>query len=180
MRSIYFDRSTIVDVLDRVESKGWISVSPPLTTERIKLLTLSPAGQDVQRQVAPAIRRVREWLLAPLTSSEAKTMIHLFVKMADAGDDERVGPAKVLLFLCFLVVAIDGFDTARSNGATSGQLGKWHRPQWIDRQFPSRRNPPRARKAADHTLRVAIPAIVSAFALATLEVGRRRQLREWL
>ena len=85
---IYFDRSTIGDVLDRIESKGWIVRESTADDRRIKLLTMSPAGQDVLRQVAPAIRRVQERLLAPLTSSEAKTMIRLLVKMADADDDE--------------------------------------------------------------------------------------------
>ncbi len=85
---IYFDRSTIGDVLDRIESKGWIVRESTADDRRIKLLTLSPAGQDVLRQVAPAIRRVQERLLAPLTSSEAKTMIRLLIKMADAGEDE--------------------------------------------------------------------------------------------
>ena len=81
-------------MLDRVESKGWIVRESTSHDRRIKLLTPLLAGQDVLRQVAPAIRRVQERLLAPLTSSEAKTMIRLLVKMADAGDDERVGPAK--------------------------------------------------------------------------------------
>ena len=33
------------------------------------------------------------------------------------------------------------------------QLGKWHRPQRIDRRLPTRRNPSRSRLAADHRLR---------------------------
>ena len=83
---IYFDRSTIGDVLDRIESKGWIVRDSTADDRRIKLLTLAPAGQEVLRQVAPAIRRVQERLLAPLTSSEAKTIIRLLTKMADGED----------------------------------------------------------------------------------------------
>jgi DNA-binding MarR family transcriptional regulator len=85
---IYFDRSTIGDVLDRIESKGWIVRQSTDNDKRIKLLTLSAAGQEVLRQVAPAIRRVQERLLAPLTSGEAKTIIRLLTKMADAAEDE--------------------------------------------------------------------------------------------
>lgn len=88
---IYFDRSTIGDVLDRIESKGWIIRESTPDDRRIKLLTLSPAGAQVLRQVAPAIRRVQERLLAPLTPSEAKVMIRLLTKMADAADDEDDG-----------------------------------------------------------------------------------------
>jgi MarR family transcriptional regulator, lower aerobic nicotinate degradation pathway regulator len=88
---IYFDRSTIGDVLDRIESKGWIVRQSTDHDKRIKLLTLSPAGQEVLRQVAPAIRRVQERLLAPLTPGEAKTIIRLLTKMADAGDEGSDG-----------------------------------------------------------------------------------------
>jgi len=87
-RVIYFDRSTIGDVLDRIETKGWIVRRSPDSDRRTKTLTLSPAGQDVLRQVAPGIRRVQERLVAPLTAAEAQTLIRLLTRIADAGDDE--------------------------------------------------------------------------------------------
>lgn len=85
-QAIYFDRSTIGDVLDRIESKGWIVREWTANDRRIKSVKLSPSGHEVLRQVEPAIRRVQERLLTPLTTSEAKTMIRLLTKMADAGD----------------------------------------------------------------------------------------------
>ena len=85
---IYFDRSTIGDVLDRMEGRGWIVRESTPNDRRIKLLTLSAAGQDVLQQVEPGIRRVQERLLAPLTDAEAKTLIRLLAKMADAGDED--------------------------------------------------------------------------------------------
>jgi DNA-binding MarR family transcriptional regulator len=88
---IYFDRSTIGDVLDRIESKGWIVRDASAGDRRIKLLTLSPAGREVLRQVAPAILRVQERLLAPLTEGEAKTFVRLLAKLADAGDEAADG-----------------------------------------------------------------------------------------
>jgi MarR family transcriptional regulator, lower aerobic nicotinate degradation pathway regulator len=88
---IYFDRSTIGDVLDRIESKGWIVRESTANDRRIKVLTLSPAGQEILRQVAPGIRRVQERLLAPLTAGETKTIVRLLTKMADAPIDEGNG-----------------------------------------------------------------------------------------
>ena len=61
---IYFDRSTIGDVLDRMEGKGWILRQSTPSDRRIKRLELSPAGQEVLQQVEPGIRRVQERLLA--------------------------------------------------------------------------------------------------------------------
>jgi DNA-binding MarR family transcriptional regulator len=87
-RVIYFDRSTIGDVLDRIEARGWIVRQSPDTDRRIKTLTLSAAGQDVLRQVAPGIRRVQERLLAPLTAAEARTLLRLLTKVADADDQD--------------------------------------------------------------------------------------------
>ena len=72
---IYFDRSTIGDVLDRMEGKGWILRQSTPSDRRIKRLTLSPAGLEVLQQVEPGIRRVQERLLAP----------HHFARGEDAG-----------------------------------------------------------------------------------------------
>jgi MarR family transcriptional regulator, lower aerobic nicotinate degradation pathway regulator len=80
---IYFDRSTIGDVLDRMDAKGWIVRQSTPTDRRIKRLTLSREGRKVLRRVAPAILRVQERLLEPLTAGEAKTIVSLLAKMAD-------------------------------------------------------------------------------------------------
>ena len=85
---IYFDRSTIGDVLDRMVGKDWIRRASTATDRRIKLLEITPAGQGVLQQVEPAIRRVQERLLAPLSSVEAKTLVRLLSKMADAVDSD--------------------------------------------------------------------------------------------
>ena len=85
---IYFDRSTIGDVLDRMEGKGWIVRASTATDRRVKLLTLSPAGEDVLHHVEPGIARVQERLLAPLTASEARTLVRLPARMAETGSGE--------------------------------------------------------------------------------------------
>ena len=85
---IYFDRSTIGDVLDRMEGKGWILRQSTPDDRRIKRLALSPAGFAVLRQVEPGIRRVQERLLAGLTAAEAKTLVRLLAKMADGDEDD--------------------------------------------------------------------------------------------
>src|SRR6188508_1963650 len=85
---IYFDRSTIGDVLDRMEGKRWIRREPAPNDRRIKLLELAAAGVEVLRHVEPGIRRVQERLLAPLTDAEAKTLVRLLARMADGGEDD--------------------------------------------------------------------------------------------
>ena len=85
---IYFDRSTIGDVLDRMEGKGWILRESTPHDRRIKRLELSSAGQSVLQQVEPGIRRVQDRLLAALTAAEAKTLVRLLGKIADGGEDD--------------------------------------------------------------------------------------------
>jgi DNA-binding MarR family transcriptional regulator len=85
---IYFDRSTIGDVLDRMEGKGWIRREYTSSDRRIKRLDLSSAGQEVLQHVEPGIRRVQDRLLAPLTAAEAKTLVRLLGKMADGDEDD--------------------------------------------------------------------------------------------
>ena len=85
---IFFDRSTIGDVLDRMEGKGWIRREYTAADRRIKRLDLTPAGQSVLQQVEPGIHRVQDRLLAPLTAAEAKTLMRLLGKMADGGEDD--------------------------------------------------------------------------------------------
>ena len=70
-----------------MEGKGWILRESTPDDRRIKRLELSPAGLEVLQQVEPGIRRVQERLLAPLTAAEAKTLVRLLAKMADADDD---------------------------------------------------------------------------------------------
>jgi MarR family transcriptional regulator, lower aerobic nicotinate degradation pathway regulator len=89
---IYFDRSTIGDVLDRMEGKNWIERESAPQDRRVKLLRLSTAGQEVLRRAQPGIMRVQERLTAGLTEAETKTLIRLLAKVADAAEDDGPRP----------------------------------------------------------------------------------------
>lgn len=67
---VAFDRSTLGDVLDRIEGKGWIERRPALHDKRVKSLWLSPAGHALYSQVEPAVSRTQERILAPLPEAE--------------------------------------------------------------------------------------------------------------
>ena len=85
---IYFDRSTIGDVLDRMEGKGWIRREYDPERSAHQAARAVVAGQEVLQQVEPGIRRVQDRLLAPLTAAEAKTLVRLLGKMADGDEDD--------------------------------------------------------------------------------------------
>ncbi len=67
---IAFDRATIGDVLDRLEAKGWVARAGSRDDRRIKLIRLTQKGAALLKQVEPAVHRVQERLLAPLSAAE--------------------------------------------------------------------------------------------------------------
>ena len=80
---VAFDRSTIGDVLDRMEHKGWLQRSASPDDRRIKLVALSPAGRTLLREARPAVRRVQQRLLAPLTSADRDSFVRLLAQLAE-------------------------------------------------------------------------------------------------
>jgi DNA-binding MarR family transcriptional regulator len=91
---IAFDRSTIGDVVERLESKGWISRRSSLQDRRIKLLRLSPAGTKLLVQVGPAVRRVQERLLAPLAPRDRAIVIRLLAQLAACHNEVTPAPLR--------------------------------------------------------------------------------------
>jgi DNA-binding MarR family transcriptional regulator len=80
---IAFDRSTIGDVLDRMEHKGWIIRKPAPSDRRIKMIELSPEGTALLRRVGPAVHRVQERILAPLDPTDRSAFIRILQQLAD-------------------------------------------------------------------------------------------------
>ena len=84
---IAFDRSTLGDVLERLEAKGWIARRPSPHDKRIKLLRLSKAGAQVLGEVEPEVRRVQERLLAPLEPGERLAMMRMLERLIQGHED---------------------------------------------------------------------------------------------
>lgn len=79
---IAFDRSTIGDVLERLEAKGWVKRVPSPTDKRVRLLRLSPEGSKLLRQAKPAVKRVQERLLSPLAPADRARIVDLLARLA--------------------------------------------------------------------------------------------------
>jgi DNA-binding MarR family transcriptional regulator len=78
---IAFDRSTLGDVLERLEAKGWILRGPSPHDKRIKLLRLSPEGAKVLKDVEPDVRRVQQRLLEPLDPHDRDEMMRMLAQL---------------------------------------------------------------------------------------------------
>lgn len=83
---IAFDRSTIGDVLERLENKGWVQRHSSPKDKRVKLLRLSPNGKSLLLQVQPGVDRVQQRLLACLAPDERRSAIALLSRLASDGE----------------------------------------------------------------------------------------------
>lgn len=92
---IAFDRSTLGDVLERLETKGWILRSPSPHDKRIKVLQLSPAGVTVLEGVEPDVHRVQQRLLEPLNPDERVEMLRMLTQLVHQHEHFSTGAAEI-------------------------------------------------------------------------------------
>ncbi len=92
---IAFDRSTLGSVLERLEAKGWVLRSPSTADKRVKLLRLTLEGDRLLRQVEPAVCRVQQRLLEPLTPADRGAMLRLLGQLATDHNDVTSVPLRV-------------------------------------------------------------------------------------
>lgn len=91
---IAFDRSTIGDVLDRMEQKGWIVRRPASGDRRAKAVDLSDSGRALLRAVEPAVQRVQQRILAPLRPADRERLIALLQQLAATHNDITPAPQR--------------------------------------------------------------------------------------
>lgn len=84
---ISFDRSTIGDVIERLETKGLVLRKPAPGDRRVKLLHLTPQGTALLRRVAAAVERVQQRLLAPLAPRDQATFMRLLGEFVEQHSD---------------------------------------------------------------------------------------------
>ena len=87
-RTIGFDTSTIAGVIDRLEARGLMLRNASAQDRRVRLLTLTEAGQQLLSDVTPSMLRAQERILSPLPAQErSEFMRMLAVLIADGLSD---------------------------------------------------------------------------------------------
>ena len=92
---VAFDRSTLGDVLERLEAKGLVDRSTARADRRVKRLQLTPAGLDLLERVRPAVARVQARLLQPLRAADRSRLVHLLALLAHVHNDVSPAPLRV-------------------------------------------------------------------------------------
>jgi DNA-binding MarR family transcriptional regulator len=91
---IAFDRSTLGNVIERLESKAWVERKPSREDKRVKLLTLTKAGENLLRAIMPSVDRAQERMLQPLKPADRKTLLALMTQLVDLNNEASRVPLR--------------------------------------------------------------------------------------
>ena len=93
---IAFDRSTLGNVLERLEVRGLVQRYPSPDDERVKLLKLTPQGRAVTRRAEEAVRRTQDRILAPLDPKNRRVLLELLAQLVELNNDASRVPQRLL------------------------------------------------------------------------------------
>src|SRR5438067_1137308 len=91
---IAFDRSTLGNVIERLESKALIERKPSREDKRVKLLHLTKSGAAVLRDIMPSVERAQVRMLQPLKPADRKTLLALLTQLVDLNNEASRVPLR--------------------------------------------------------------------------------------
>ena len=91
---IAFDRSTLGNVIERLETKALIERKPSRGDKRIKLLYLTRAGAALLREIMPSVGRAQARMLQPLKPADRKTLLMLLEQLVDLNNEASRVPLR--------------------------------------------------------------------------------------
>ena len=91
---IAFDRSTLGNVIERLEAKKLIERKPSPEDKRVKLLYLTRAGAALLRDITPAVDRAQVRMLQPLKSVNRKALMGLLSQLVDLNNEASRVPLR--------------------------------------------------------------------------------------
>jgi MarR family transcriptional regulator, lower aerobic nicotinate degradation pathway regulator len=91
---IAFDRSTLGNVIERLEAKGHIERKPASGDKRVKLLRLTRAGAKLLATITPSVDRAQMRMLQPLKASDRRTLMALLAQLVDRNNEASRVPLR--------------------------------------------------------------------------------------
>ena len=82
---IYFDRATIGNVLDRLQTKGFILREAGKRDRRTKRLFITPRGTALLKKVERLTPRISNRVVAPLTPADRAKLMTMLNQLVDRG-----------------------------------------------------------------------------------------------
>ena len=91
---IAFDRSTLGNVIERLETKQYIERKPSREDRRIKLLYLTKSGAALLRDITTSVDRAEARMLQPLKPADRKTLLALLTQLVDLNNEASRVPLR--------------------------------------------------------------------------------------
>ena len=91
---IAFDRSTLGNVIERLETKTYVERKPAREDKRVKLLHLTKKGSALLRNIVPLVDRAQARMLQPLKQADRKTLLALLTQLVDLNNEASRVPLR--------------------------------------------------------------------------------------
>ena len=91
---IAFDRSTLGNVIERLQAKQYIERKPAPEDKRVKLLYLTRSGTALLRDIMPSVDRAQARMLQPLKPADRKTLLALMTQLVDLNNEASRVPLR--------------------------------------------------------------------------------------
>ncbi len=94
---IAFDRSTLGNVLERLEARKLVTRYSSPEDKRIKLLKLTGAGNALAKRAEAAVLRAQERIVAPLRPEDRTKLIELLTQLVDLNNEASRAPLRLVV-----------------------------------------------------------------------------------
>jgi DNA-binding MarR family transcriptional regulator len=91
---IAFDRSTLGNVIERLEAKALIARKSAREDKRVKLLYLTKSGAAQLREIKSSVDRAQARMLQPLKAADRKTLMSLLTQLVDLNNEASRVPLR--------------------------------------------------------------------------------------
>jgi DNA-binding MarR family transcriptional regulator len=91
---IAFDRSTLGNVIERLETKKLIERKPSPDDKRVKLLFLTKPGAALLRDITSSVDRAQARMLQPLKPVDRKALLALLEQLVDLNNEASRVPLR--------------------------------------------------------------------------------------
>jgi MarR family transcriptional regulator, lower aerobic nicotinate degradation pathway regulator len=91
---IAFDRSTLGNVIERLQTKALIERKPSREDKRIKLLYLTKSGAALLGEIMSSVDRAQARMLQPLKAGDRKTLMALLTQLVDLNNEASRVPLR--------------------------------------------------------------------------------------
>ncbi len=93
--AVALDRSTIGELVRRLETRGLITRTTAAGDKRIKKLRLSRAGEALLAAAEPSVRRAKDRVLAPLSKTDKQLFKKMLLQLVEKNNKFSRAPLKI-------------------------------------------------------------------------------------